>query len=272
MKNLDRRETRWNEERLYFDAQASKLEGGSLALCPAVVSRYASPGRLYSKEFRLGLLGDLAGKKILDAGCNDGENSVLLGRLGAEVLGVDISSGAIELAGRRAEINGLSATVRFLCAPLEVAVLQDEGVDIVWCHRILHHVIPDMRAVLDNLVRCAKPGAVIVISEPVNLLQLLRNLRAWMPFKLYGSPGERPLEQPELDLIFSYIEAVEIRRFGFLSRLGNRMGGGTPLERASLAVRWMVTGFAFLDYCLLSIPGLSRLAGEAVIWGRLRRP
>jgi SAM-dependent methyltransferase len=71
------------------------------------LQRYAagSPRRRFNKEFRFRLVQDLKGKQVLDLGCGDGTNSVLLAQRGASVIGVDLSQKSIALANERARIN-----------------------------------------------------------------------------------------------------------------------------------------------------------------------
>ncbi|HEY6277414.1 MAG TPA: class I SAM-dependent methyltransferase [Streptosporangiaceae bacterium] len=59
---------------------------------------------------RLAASGLLSGR-LLDAGCGTGEHALLAAARGADVVGVDISARAIELARRKAAERGL--TVRF---------------------------------------------------------------------------------------------------------------------------------------------------------------
>jgi 2-polyprenyl-3-methyl-5-hydroxy-6-metoxy-1,4-benzoquinol methylase len=56
----------------------------------------------------------------------------MLARMGARVTGIDVSPGAIDVARRRALVNGVADRVRFLCAPIEKAPLADREFDIVW--------------------------------------------------------------------------------------------------------------------------------------------
>jgi ubiquinone/menaquinone biosynthesis C-methylase UbiE len=65
-------------------------------------------GPLCPGEDRLGLLGDISGKKVVDLGCGGGQNSVALKKMGAEVMGVDISSEQTGLAEKLAKECGLS--------------------------------------------------------------------------------------------------------------------------------------------------------------------
>jgi 2-polyprenyl-3-methyl-5-hydroxy-6-metoxy-1,4-benzoquinol methylase len=60
-------------------------------------------GPLCPGEDRLGLLGDISGKKVVDLGCGGGQNSVALKKMGAEVMGVDISSEQTGLAEKLAK-------------------------------------------------------------------------------------------------------------------------------------------------------------------------
>ena len=46
----------------------------------------------------LGFIGDLRGKRVLDAGCGEGYNSRILARQGARVSGIDLSERMIALA------------------------------------------------------------------------------------------------------------------------------------------------------------------------------
>ena len=78
-------------------------------------------------------------KKLLEVGCGQGIVSVQLANLGAQVVGLDISSKSIEVARRR-KINGFEATFRV--ANIETDDLGTELHDVVVCYDFLHHVVP----------------------------------------------------------------------------------------------------------------------------------
>jgi len=154
----------------------------------------------------LRLLGDLRDKRVLDIGCcGEGTNSILLAKLGAQVTGVDISPKSIELAERRAEINQVTGSYRFLCSPLETAELEQGSFDIIWGDAILHHVIADLANVLSRLTLWTKPGALMVFGEPVNFNETLRRIRFMVPVKRDVSPDEHPLEFGEIAILRHYI-------------------------------------------------------------------
>src|ERR1700737_1676093 len=174
----------------------------------AVLERYRTPGNVYSKEYCFRLLGDLRDKTILDVGCGEGEDGMILAKLGARVTGLDVSPAAIELARQRAQVNGVSERTRFVCAPLDAADLAEKSFDVIWIDQVLHHVLDNLEGTLQGLLKAAKPGALIVCSEPVNLNKTLRKIRFLAPVHPATTPGERPLEKADLAVRGALIPAL----------------------------------------------------------------
>src|SRR3989454_11277713 len=92
--------------------------------------------------------GDLAGKRILDVGCGEGEDGMILAKLGARVTGLDVSPAAIELARQRAQVNGVSERTRFVCAPLDAADLPESSFDVIWIDQGLHHGLDNLEGTM----------------------------------------------------------------------------------------------------------------------------
>ena len=69
--------------------------------------RYLAPPQdtVYPLEYAFHLLGDINGKVVLEYGCGEGPNIVVLSRRGAKVIGVDISSEMLALAKQRMIAN-----------------------------------------------------------------------------------------------------------------------------------------------------------------------
>lgn len=256
-------------EAAFFDRWADENAKRLAPVDPAVLARYARPGRLYPKEYCFRLLGDVRGKSILDVGCGEGEDAVILASLGAQVTGLDVSAGAIDLARRRAALNGVSGRARFVCAPLQAGNLPERSFDVLWIDNLLHHVLDDLEDTLEALLRAARPGALFVCSEPVNLSPALRKIRFLVPVHTEVTPGERPLEKADLAVLRALVPGLRKRHFTCLGRLTRFV---IPDFRYESAPRWrrlLCDGLHAVDRLLLGLPFFEALGGMGVFHGRV---
>jgi 2-polyprenyl-3-methyl-5-hydroxy-6-metoxy-1,4-benzoquinol methylase len=266
------REERWTQEARFFDEWAERVDESTLPIDPLAWQRYTSP-RLrdrFNKEFRIRLLGPLAGKRLLDVGCGDGVNVALFAKMGASVTGIDVSRGAVELGKRRAEANGVRQRVELVCSPIETAELPDGHFDIVWGDGILHHVLDELELVLERVARWVKPGGLILFAEPLNLNPTLRRLRQLIPVETEHTPGERPLVASEVELIRKYVPDLTVRHFGMLGRLDAFILTRFNYERSSFLRRAAVNVAYAVDHLTLSVPFLRSLGGGCVLYGHRR--
>jgi 2-polyprenyl-3-methyl-5-hydroxy-6-metoxy-1,4-benzoquinol methylase len=256
-------------EAKFFDEVARRKTAAQLGpIDPKVIARYRSPGRLWAKELCCKLAGNPAGLRILDVGCGEGEDSLLLASLGAKVTGIDISPAAVALAKERAQLSGLSGSTDFICSPLEQAPLPDKHFDVIWGDNVLHHVLPVLDESLRLLARVAKPGAKMLFIEPVNLCPPLRKIRFLIPVHTEVTPGERPLERHDLEIIGRHVSQLRRRHFLFLGRLLRFVLRDNSFERASFPRRALATSIAAIDALLLSVPKIETLGGMSVLYGR----
>jgi SAM-dependent methyltransferase len=262
---------RWGDEARFFDAVASAREAALEPLDPRVLARYARPRRLYPKECAVSLLSGVGGSDILDVGCGDGENAVLLARLGGRVTGIDVSPAAVELARKRARIEGVQDRTRFVCAPVAAAQLEAAQFDVIWVDNVLHHLLDELPATLSALCVWAKPGALFVAMEPVNRVPALRRLRELVPVRTEATPDERPLEQRDLRILRGYLEGLCIEPFHLFARLARFVLPCAQYETASRARRLLADVLAATDALLLRHPRLAELGGVCVLHGRVRR-
>ncbi len=113
------------------------------------------------REFS-GLWGEHEGETVLDYGCGPGNDLTgLLVHSGAgKVIGVDVSSSALELARERIELHGIDPA-RFELLQVTDAEpgipLPDASVDYLQCQGVLQHT-SDPLAILGELARVLKPG------------------------------------------------------------------------------------------------------------------
>jgi ubiquinone/menaquinone biosynthesis C-methylase UbiE len=120
----------------------------------------APPGDPVS-VLRIALPG-LHGAGILDVGCGSGALASALVREGAAVTGVDPNPAALE-AARRLVPEATFRQARAEALPFEAAVF-----DAVVFLNSLHHVpVPAMDAALDEARRVLRPGAPLVVLEPL---------------------------------------------------------------------------------------------------------
>jgi 2-polyprenyl-3-methyl-5-hydroxy-6-metoxy-1,4-benzoquinol methylase len=248
----------------WADANAKRLEPTD----PAVVERYRRPRSLSPKEYCFRLLGDLRGRNILDVGCGEGEDAMILAMLGAQVTGLDVSPGAVALAKQRAALNGVSDRTRFVCSALTAGDLPPRSFDVIWIDNVLHHVLDDLETTMRALLQAAKPGALVICIEPVNLNKTLRKIRFLVPVHTEVTPGERPLEKQDLAVLEKVLPGLRMKHFTMLGRLVRFVIPGFRYERAAWWRRTLADLLMGLDRVVLAVPGLEALGGIGILHAR----
>ena len=113
----------------------------------------------YARPAILNLAGDVAGRRILDAGCGSGPILAALRERGATVTGFDSSAGMLELARRRLGPDA-DLQVADLSRPLPYP---DGAFDDVIAALVLHY-LEDWKAPLAELRRVLKPGGRLIVA------------------------------------------------------------------------------------------------------------
>lgn len=138
-----------------------------------------------SGEALIRSLGIRRGDKVLDLGCGDGTTALPAARLGAEVLGVDISRNLVQAGNRRAAEAGL-ANCRFQHGDAsQLSTIEDDSFD---------HVVsifgamfaPKPFDVARQMVRVTRPGGQIAMgnwipNDPTLVAQILKISSAYSP-------------------------------------------------------------------------------------------
>lgn len=114
----------------------------------------------YDRPTCLALLGDVAGKTVLDAACGPGLYAQELAACGADVIGFDQSPRMVELAEQRAPSGRFRA--HDLAKPL--VWLADQSVDLVLFALALEYIDDRTRA-LRELRRVLRPDGALVLSR-----------------------------------------------------------------------------------------------------------
>lgn len=114
----------------------------------------------YDRPAVLGLLGEVAGCRVLDVGCGPGLYAAELAQRGADVVGFDGSARLVQIARSRVG-DGADLRVHDVRDPLDW--LGDETIDRAVMALVLHHLDNPVPA-LRELHRVLKPGGRLVVS------------------------------------------------------------------------------------------------------------
>lgn len=113
----------------------------------------------YDRPAVLNLLGDIKGRRVLDAGCGPGFYAEELVARGADVVAFDQSGAMVALARAR-----LGSSAEVLQADLnEPLPFVNEAFELVLCPLVIHH-ITDREAALREFFRVLRPGGSVVLS------------------------------------------------------------------------------------------------------------
>jgi SAM-dependent methyltransferase len=131
----------------------------SLAEAYAAENETSLTNAYHERPATLALAGDVAGRRILDAGCGSGPLFAALRERGAIVTGIDSSSKLLEVARRRL---GADADLQLadLTSPLPFA---DATFDDVIASLVMHY-LPDWGPTLRELRRVVTPGGRLIMS------------------------------------------------------------------------------------------------------------
>lgn len=120
-------------------------------------------GIWYEHWHRYALAADLArGKVVVDAACGEGYGSAFLSQHARSVVGIDVSSAAVEHAVQR--YRGI-ANLRFHCCSVTALPLEAASVDLIVSFETVEH-LAEQEAMLREFRRVLKPDGMLLISSP----------------------------------------------------------------------------------------------------------
>jgi len=94
---------------------------------------------IWKGHYSLDLLGSLCKGCLLDAGCGSGKYSIPLQMRGFDVIGVDVSHGALEMAAKGSEMREVD--IKFLAADICHLPFPARSFDVIWCYGVLQHLL-----------------------------------------------------------------------------------------------------------------------------------
>ncbi len=173
------------------------------------------------------------GGKLLEIGCGAGWESVAWAQAGMEVHSIDLSTGAIELAKKNFEHNGLTADIQW--GNGEEIPFEENTFDIVTSLGVLHQTQSTEKAV-SEVLRALKPGgeAVITLYYKYSWKILLSQAgKVNFEFAHEDAPITRLYDKKDLRKMFSafsdvdvfldYTRATKSPRKGFLAGIFNNI-------------------------------------------------
>ncbi len=164
----------------------------------------------------------LAQQQILEVGCGGGLICEQLAHRGAEMVGIDPSKGALEIAASHAEERGLGQQIHYHQGYAESLPFADGSFSAIVCFDVLEHV-KDLKATINEIARVLAPGGVFVF-DTINRTFLARAILIW-----YGENFPSGGLQPGIHNYHAFIKPAELHSLITTSGLQvNEMKGFLP--------------------------------------------
>ena len=179
--------------------------------------------------------------RLLEVGCGEGGNLMLMETGATGAVGVDYSCAKVRWASRHVGRG------RFACADGRQLPFRNEMFDVILCRDVLHHV-EDKKAVVNELVRVCRASGRIVIIEPNGRSPIM-----WLLGMLVRA--ERDLAGNSLSRVRAFLDRRQVAEPDVI------LAQPFPIGRVIFHYRW---GVPFLSGRLAGIV----LAAERMI-GRL---
>ena len=121
--------------------------------------------------------------KAIELGCGTGIFSIILAKRGAQFIeSCDVSNKSIEIANKRARINGVSERVNFQTISIYEMDYKENYFDFIVGLNILHHI--KIESLTDKIYTYLRPGGIAYFSEPFGNVQWLERLRLLIPIQV----------------------------------------------------------------------------------------
>lgn len=166
-----------------------------------------------SEEFQHGWLKErcVAGIKVLDFGCGNGENGIYAARYGAEVIGIDISPEGVANANLNATQAGVEEHCRFEVMDGENMTFSDNTFDLAVEYGALHHV--ELDKAMSELNRVLRPGGEMICIEALRHNPIIHWYRKKTPHLRTEWEVEHILGIEDLAIARKYFYHVAVRYF-----------------------------------------------------------
>lgn len=202
------------------------------------------------------LLTRCPGKRLLDYGCGNGEDSIRAAEKGASVVGIDISEVSITHCKQRALAAGVSESTEFHVMDAEALRFEDNSFDLIMEYGVLHHL--DFSAAMREIARVLRQTGAVICTEALGHNPLIRAYRRRTPHLRTAWEVEHILRKETIQLARKWFEKIDLR-FYHLATLAAIPFRRTPLFGPVL------TSLEAVDALLLRMPFIRWQAWQVVI-------
>ncbi len=116
-------------------------------------------------------------KRVMDYGCGPGWGSVIIAKKAKEVVGVDISEGALKYAESQYQLPNL----KFIKIDNYPTNFTPESFDIIISSHVIEH-IDDVKIYLNQLKRLLKKDGILILTTPNKRFRLLPFQKPYDPY------------------------------------------------------------------------------------------
>jgi ubiquinone/menaquinone biosynthesis C-methylase UbiE len=202
------------------------------------------------------LLAGCAGKRVLDFGCGHGIFSMVPAKLGARVIGVDISPRSLAFARGRSAREHVGARAQFCVGDCERLPFADRTFDIVMSCGVLSCL--NLRHGVAEVARVLRPDGRAIFVDTLGHNPVMNLRRAWAKWRGHRTDWttQHILTVPDLQVFERQFAQCTVRPFDLSTLLlaGCSWQGQRLVRAAAAADRWMLQHAA-----------LSRLAFKVVV-------
>lgn len=158
-------------------------------------------------------IGNVDGKNVLDMGCGNGQLSVYLAKLGANVTAIDSSQVAVENTKKIAKVNQVELSLEpYRLNALELSNFAKQF-DLVVGMAILHHIEPFevFSEILYNILTKGGRGIFLENNSRNPVLMFCRSsLVGRFGIPKYGDDEEHPFEPSEIEILRQRFHRVHV--------------------------------------------------------------
>lgn len=142
-----------------------------------------------SSSFYRYIASDLEGERALEVACGTGILSLLMSPNFTEVVGVDVATGMVEVARKKAKNKGIT-NIDFKLAQAENLPFDDNYFDVVVCLNAIGSLEDDIK-VISEMKRVLKPKGILRFNTYTRVKPRIKDYVWYLPAKLYALKEQR---------------------------------------------------------------------------------